>query len=97
MNTAQQQILQLREEIHRHNYQYYALAQPLIDDYEFDKLLEKLIALEREHPEFADPNSPTQRVGGFVSKDFATVVHKYPMMSLGNTYSREELLEFSNR
>ncbi len=94
---AKKQIEDLSRELHQHNYYYYVLDDPKISDYEFDQLLKKLEKLEEEFPEFASPNSPTRRVGGQVTKKFASVKHKYPMMSLGNTYSRAELEEFDAR
>lgn len=94
---ALQRINELREELEKHNYQYYVLAQPLISDYEFDMMMEELIKLEAEYPEFGDPNSPSQRVGGQVTKEFATVKHKYPMLSLANSYSRQDILDFDKR
>ena len=90
-------IYQLREQLHHHNYQYYVLAQPEISDFEYDILLNELITLEKNNPEFSDSNSPTQRVGSDINKDFTQVVHKYPMLSLGNTYSVEEIIDFENR
>lgn len=95
--TEQQRIDDLRKILEEHNYRYYTLAQPIISDFEFDKLLEELILLEARHPELHDPNSPSQRVGGQVTKDFPTVKHRYPMMSLSNTYSREEIEDFIKR
>ena len=92
-----QRIEQLRKELNHHNYRYYVLAQPEISDYEYDKLMEQLIELEQTHPEHHDSNSPSQRVGGAVTKSFPTVRHKYPMLSLGNTYSKEELTDFDKR
>ena len=94
---AQQRIEQLTKELAHHNYLYYVLSQPVINDTDFDFLLKELEKLEAEYPEFADPNSPTQKVGGAITKDFVTVQHKYRMMSLGNTYSEDELTEFDNR
>jgi len=94
---AKERIEQLTREIHEHNYRYYVLAEPGISDYEFDKLLEELQKLEEAYPDLADSNSPTQRVGGQVTKKFPTVRHKYPMLSLSNTYSREELMDFDKR
>lgn len=90
-------IEQLRKTLTEHNYQYYVLAKPSISDFEFDKLLEELMALEQAHPEYADPDSPTQKVGGAVNKQFESFAHQYPMLSLGNTYSEEELKEFDER
>jgi len=97
MSDIRQRIDFLRKEIDSHNYSYYDLSQPSLTDFEFDKLMEELIKLEKDHPEFSDPNSPTQRVGGSVNKDFQQVKHRFPMQSLGNTYSREELAEFDGR
>lgn len=94
---AKKEIQQLTHQLHLHNYNYYALDNPTISDYEFDMLLEKLITLEKEHPQFILPDSPTQRVGGYITKQFQTVSHVSPMLSLGNTYSEGELLEFDNR
>lgn len=87
----------LRNQLADHNHAYYLLDNPTISDYEFDKLLEELIALESSHPEFFDANSPSQRVGGSVNTSFETVNHKRPMLSLGNTYSEEELRDFDKR
>ena len=94
---AKSRIDVLRKELSAHNYAYYLLDKPTISDFEFDKLLEELIALENVHPEFFDPNSPSQRVGGGVNKQFETVKHKHPMLSLGNTYSEDELRDFDKR
>ena len=95
--TEQDRILQLREELHRHNYNYYILNTPTISDQEFDALLRELSDLEVLHPEMADPNSPTQRVGSDLSQDFETFVHVRPMLSLSNTYNKAEVAEFYNR
>ena len=97
MNPVENEIIQLTADLNRHNYNYYILDAPVISDFEFDQLLRKLQDLEREHPEYMQPDSPTQRVGGSVTKKFETVKHIYPMLSLGNTYSEEELLEFDAR
>lgn len=94
---AKERIAQLSKELEEHNYRYYVLDQPSISDYEFDMQLEELIRLEKEFPEFLSPSSPSQRVGGQVTKEFETVKHRYPMMSLANSYSREELVDFENR
>lgn len=94
---AKQRIEELTKQIEEHNYRYYQLAQPTISDYEFDMLLEELIRLEKQFPEFLSPESPSQRVGGTITKEFKTVKHKYPMLSLGNTYSEEELKDFDER
>ena len=83
---ARQRIGQLTGEINVHNHNYYDLSMPTITDYEFDRLLEELIQLEKEFPEFADPGSPSQRVGGGITKEFRQVRHTSPMLSLGNTY-----------
>ena len=90
----QQRIQQLSEELKQHNYNYYILAQPTISDYEFDQLLKELEQLEAEHPQFRQPDSPTLRVGGTITKDFPSFTHKRPMMSLGNSYSKEDIEEF---
>ncbi|HOY30968.1 MAG TPA: NAD-dependent DNA ligase LigA [Bacteroidales bacterium] len=95
--SAKKRIAQLTEEINLHNYRYYALSAPVISDYDFDMLLEELIQLEKDFPDLALPDSPTQRVGGEITKNFTQVVHKNPMLSLGNTYSAEELSEFDQR
>ena len=97
MTKDQRKIEELREELRQHNYSYYVLDKPVISDYEFDMKLKELQKLEAEHPEFSDPNSPTKRVGGEVTKNFNTVVHKNRMYSLDNSYSREEVVEWENR
>ncbi len=84
-------------ELNQHTYNYYVLAMPTIADYEFDKKLEALTALEKKYPEFADPNSPTQKIGGDITKKFTTVKHKWPMLSLGNTYNEQDLRDFDER
>jgi len=94
---AKLKIEQLRTELHEHNYNYYVLDQPLISDYEFDMKLKELQELEMANPEFHDPNSPTMRVGGEVTKNFKTVVHDFPMYSLSNSYSKEDLEEWQTR
>ena len=90
-------IKALRDELEQHNYNYYVLSTPTISDREFDEKMKELQALEEAHPEFADPHSPTQRVGSDLSKEFEQVVHQYPMLSLGNTYSEEEIRDFYER
>jgi DNA ligase (NAD+) len=95
--TSKELIEQLRKELTDHNYKYYVLAQPVISDFEFDQLLERLIELEKANPEFYDPDSPSQKVGGVINKNFESYTHDYPMLSLGNTYSREELTDFDDR
>ncbi len=94
---AQIKIEHLRKKLEEHNYRYYVLAQPAISDYEFDMKLKELEKLEAEFPEFADPNSPTQRVGNDSSSDFEQVEHKYAMLSLSNAYSEGEIADFDNR
>ncbi len=94
---AKEKIKQLREALHEHNYLYYILNAPKISDFEFDQMLSSLQELERQYPELFDPNSPTQRVGGGVTKNFKTQAHRYPMYSLSNTYSKEELLQWVAR
>ena len=95
--TEQEQILALREELHKHNYNYYVLNAPEISDKEFDDKMRMLQDLEKLHPEMEDPNSPTMRVGSDLSKDFKQVYHQHPMLSLGNTYSKTEVTDFYNR
>ncbi len=97
MKTAKEQIEQLRSQLHDHNYNYYILSQPKISDFEFDALMHQLIELEKEHPEYDDANSPTKRVGSDISIGFEQVAHRYPMLSLQNTYSQGEVTEFYNR
>ncbi|MBK7171900.1 MAG: NAD-dependent DNA ligase LigA [Bacteroidales bacterium] len=94
---AKQRIKELSEELNYHNYRYYVLAQPEISDYQFDQKMEELIKLEKEFPALLQAESPSQRVGGQVTKEFQSVSHIYPMLSLGNTYSEEELNEFDLR
>lgn len=89
-----QRIEQLRQELHEHNHRYYVLNQPTIDDQEFDRLMRELQDLEAKHPELYDPNSPTQRVGSDLNQEFRQVAHKYPMLSLANTYSEQEVAEW---
>lgn len=95
--NIQDKILALREELNQHNYNYYILDSPKISDYEFDQLLKELQELEALHPEFFDPNSPTQRVGGTVTKTFPTIVHENRMYSLDNSYSIEDLQDWEKR
>ena len=92
-----ERITALREQLNNYNYHYYVLSQPLISDFEFDKLLAELQKLEDAHPEFFDPNSPTQRVGSDINQNFTQVKHEYPMLSLGNTYNEGEVADFYNR
>lgn len=95
--TPQERILQLRKQLHEHNHNYYVLSAPTISDFEFDALLRELQELEDAHPEMFDPSSPTQRVGSDIAKGFKQVAHKYPMLSLGNTYSKSEVADFYER
>jgi len=97
MKEIQEKIIRLRDELHQHNHRYYIEDAPIISDFAFDQLLEELQELEIQYPQFQDPNSPTQRVGGDVTKSFDTVAHRYPMYSLSNTYSKEELLQWEER
>ncbi|GAB3224017.1 NAD-dependent DNA ligase LigA [Hymenobacter seoulensis] len=97
MSDIQQQITALTERLHHLNYQYYQRDISEVSDQEFDHMLAQLSALEKQYPEFAHPNSPTQRVGGTITKQFPTAEHRYPMLSLGNTYSEADLREFDER
>lgn len=96
-NPEIERIYQLREELHTHNYNYYVLNSPVISDIEFDHMMRELQDLEAKYPETYDENSPTMRVGSDINKDFVQVEHKYPMLSLGNTYSEEEVTDFYER
>ena len=95
--VVRDKIKALREALEQHNYNYYVLSAPTISDREFDEMMKELQVLEEAHPEYADPHSPTQRVGSDLSKEFEQVVHKYPMLSLGNTYSEDEVKDFYER
>ncbi|MEA1897857.1 MAG: NAD-dependent DNA ligase LigA, partial [Bacteroidota bacterium] len=90
-------IHRLRKELNKHNYSYYVLSQPTISDYEYDLLMLELTGLENKYPDFFDSNSPSQRVGSDISEEFVQVEHQSPMLSLGNTYSLEELQDFDKR
>ena len=92
--TEQDRILQLRKELHEHNHRYYVLNQPVISDQDFDFLMHELQELEARHPEMDDPNSPTQRVGSDLNQEFHQVTHRYPMLSLANTYNEQEVSEW---
>lgn len=94
---VQSKIALLRKELNEHNYKYYVLDEPIISDYDFDQKLKELERLEAAHPEFFDDNSPTQRVGGMVTKNFETVVHEHRMYSLENSYSEEDLIDWEKR
>ncbi len=95
--AAGERIKKLREEIEKHNYYYYVLSRPEISDFEYDLMMNDLVELEKQFTEFSDSNSPSQRIGSDINIEFEQVEHKYPMLSLGNTYSRDELLEFDQR
>ena len=95
--SVKEQIEALRKELEQHNYNYYVLSAPVISDQEFDAKMKELQELEAAHPEFYDANSPTQRVGSDLTKDFVQVTHRYPMLSLGNTYSEEDVRDFYER
>lgn len=96
-SEAKEEILRLSEEINHHNHLYYVESNPVISDYEFDMLLKRLQELEKEYPEFAFDHSPTKRVGGDITKKFEAVVHRFPMLSLSNTYSEEEIIDWETR
>jgi DNA ligase (NAD+) len=93
----EQRIAELTNQLNRYNYQYYQNSISEVDDFTFDQLLQELTDLEKQYPQYIRPDSPTARVGGTISKEFATVYHRFPMLSLGNTYSEEDLVEFDNR
>ncbi len=95
--TPQEEILKLRKELEQHNYNYYVLSQPTISDYDFDQMMHRLQDLELFYPQYADPNSPTQRVGSDLTQTFRTVKHKYPMLSLANTYNEADVRDFYER
>ena len=90
METASH-IQDLREKLERWNYEYYVQSAPTVSDFEFDQAMAELKRLEDAYPQYADPNSPTQRVGSDLSNDFRQIPHRWPMLSLGNTYSAEEV------
>ncbi|MDR3062006.1 MAG: NAD-dependent DNA ligase LigA [Dysgonamonadaceae bacterium] len=96
-SLAKQRIDALREELEEHNYKYYVLSAPVISDHDFDLKMKELQDLEARYPEYTDPNSPTQRVGSDINKNFIQAEHRYPMLSLSNTYSEEEVTDFYNR
>ena len=95
--SIKQNIEALTKELHHHNYLYYVESTPEISDYDFDQKLKELQQLENQYPQYADPNSPTKRVGGDITKKFQVVTHEYPMLSLSNTYSKEEIIDWENR
>ncbi|MEN8225425.1 MAG: NAD-dependent DNA ligase LigA [Bacteroidota bacterium] len=94
---ARKKIMELSEQLRQHNHNYYVLSAPVISDYQFDMMMEELIILEQQFPQYADANSPSKRVGGEVTKDFQSVSHTFPMLSLSNTYSEEEVNAFDKR
>lgn len=96
-NGSKEQIERLRNELHRHNYNYYVLNAPEISDQEFDRMMRELQDLEAAHPEFDDPDSPTRRVGSDLNQEFVQVPHRYPMLSLSNTYNKQEVADFYER
>lgn len=95
--NIQERIETLTKQLNYHNHLYYVESRPEISDYEFDQLMEELMRLEKENPQFASPTSPTKRVGGDITKKFETVKHRYPMLSLSNSYSKEEIVDWANR
>ena len=95
--NVENKILELRKSLHRHNHLYYMLDNPEISDFEFDQMLKNLEELEKAHPEFQDSNSPTQRVGSSLNNDFTSVQHNYPMYSLENSYTQDELIKWKDR
>ena len=97
MTEVQARIQELSDKLRYYNHKYYQESTSEISDYEFDMLLKELQKLEEEHPEYKLPDSPTQRVGGTITKEFETVKHRFPMLSLDNTYSEEELRDFDKR
>jgi len=97
LNEVKAHMDALIKELNQHNYNYYVLAQPTISDFDFDQKLKELEALEKQHPDLQDENSPTQKIGGEITKEFKTVKHRWPMLSLGNTYSEQDLRDFDER
>lgn len=96
-HAVKKEIDELRQALNHHNHQYYVLSEPEISDYDYDQLMNRLIALEKAHPEFADAHSPSQRVGNDLNTGFQQITHKYPMLSLGNTYNEQEIRDFDKR
>ncbi|MCE5178121.1 MAG: NAD-dependent DNA ligase LigA [Porphyromonadaceae bacterium] len=97
MDPIRQKIESLRQQLHEHNYNYYVLSNPIISDREYDRMMQQLTELEARYPGWYDPNSPTMRVGSDINKNFTQVKHRYPMLSLQNTYSEGEVADFYNR
>src|SRR4030042_6924202 len=96
-SEVKSRIEELRRKIEEHNYNYYILNKPVISDFEYDLLINELEALEKKYPEFSNPASPTLKVGSDIAKEFRQYEHKYPMLSLGNTYNFDELRDFDAR
>ena len=96
-DKIEKEILELRREIEKHNYQYHVIDDPLVSDADYDRLFRRLVELERQYPEFASPDSPTQKVGAPPLEKFGTVQHTLPMLSLNNASDREEMAEFEER
>ena len=97
MQDIRKKINFLRNELHNHNHRYYVEDNPILTDIEFDLMLKELVELEAENPQFFDPNSPTQRVGGSITKSFKSSSHRYPMYSLSNTYTKDEIIKWEER
>ena len=97
MNEILQRIEELTKILEQANYDYYVLDKPTLEDYEFDSYMQELLKLEEAYPEYASPNSPTKRVGGSVAQQFVKVTHKRPMLSLGNVFNEEEILDFDRK
>ena len=95
--NVENEILKLRKELEEHNYNYYVMDNPTISDFEYDAMMQRLIKLEEENPQFADDNSPTKRVGGVALDEFEQVTHEVQMQSLGDVFSYDELMEFDQR
>ncbi|HKL66485.1 MAG TPA: hypothetical protein VJ877_01230, partial [Bacteroidales bacterium] len=95
--AARERIEKLKEEINEHNHRYYVLNDPVISDFRYDILLKELTQLEDKYPDLSTPDSPTRRVGNDITKEFKQVKHRYPMLSLANTYSEEEIKDFHHR
>jgi DNA ligase (NAD+) len=97
LSEIKSRIEELRRKIEQHNHSYYILNKPVISDFEYDLLINELETLEKKYPEFLTPDSPTRRVGSDITDEFKQFDHKYPMLSLGNTYNEEELMDFNSR
>ena len=97
MEQIKDKITQLSKELNKHNHCYYVLSEPLISDFEYDMMMQELQTLEKKYPEYSNPNSPTKRIGTDINVHFKQMKHKYPMLSLGNTYNIQELYDFDAR